>query len=262
MKNFVISLKTATKRREHICKEFGEKNIDFEFFDAITPDQNQYYAEKFGLNLNFFDLKPTEISCFLSHIYLWFYAEENNLEYIAIFEDDIYLGENANLFLNNFNWIPKNTDILKLEAFDDYIEVNKSTLLKTVDGREIYHLVSKHIGGAGYIMSHRIINKILVRLRHEQKIKPLDHYLFEDLILDKDINIVQILPALCIQDFIKNNAYENFSSSLEEERRKRFNSLKIKLSIPQKIKREILRLFSQFKGIFRKIMYRKKVIFR
>ena len=262
MKNIVISLQTAKARREHIEKEFGQQNISFEFFDAITPDKNQQYAEKFGLNLNSFNLKPTEISCFLSHIYLWVYAEENNLEYIAIFEDDIYLGENANLFLTNASWIPNDIDVLKLEAFDKYIEVDRSSILNTLDNREIYHLISKHIGGAGYIISHKIINKILLRLKQEKKIKPLDHYLFEDLILDNNTNIVQILPALCIQDFIKHSTYENFASSLEEERRKRFNSIKVKLTFVQKLKREILRLALQVKGIFRRIMYRKKVTFR
>lgn len=262
MKNIVISLKTAKARREHIEKEFGKQNIGFEFFDAITPEKNRQYAEKLGLNLNLFDLKPTEISCFLSHISLWCYAEENNLEYIAIFEDDIYLGENADLFLNDFSWIPKDIDVLKLEAFDDYIEVDKNIALNTLDNREIYHLLSKHIGGAGYIISHKVTNKILMKLRKEKNIKPLDHYLFEDLILENSVNIVQILPALCIQDFIKNKAYKNFSSSLEEERRKRFNSLKVKLTFAQKVKREILRLILQFKGIFRRIMYRKKVTFR
>lgn len=32
MKNFVISLKSAKERREHINNEFDEHNVNFEFF--------------------------------------------------------------------------------------------------------------------------------------------------------------------------------------------------------------------------------------
>ena len=56
-----------------------------------------------------------EIACALSHIVLWNFVLENNLDYINIFEDDIYLGENAKELLK-IDYIPEDTDILKLEA--------------------------------------------------------------------------------------------------------------------------------------------------
>ena len=34
--NYVISLSSASQRREHIIKEFGKHHIPFEFYDAIT----------------------------------------------------------------------------------------------------------------------------------------------------------------------------------------------------------------------------------
>ena len=53
----------------------------------------------------------------MSHIAVWLRAKELGLKYVAIFEDDVYLGENATLFLNSSNWIPKNIDVIKLETF-------------------------------------------------------------------------------------------------------------------------------------------------
>ena len=38
-KNFVISISTADKRRNHIIQQFGQQNIPFEFFDAFTPSE-------------------------------------------------------------------------------------------------------------------------------------------------------------------------------------------------------------------------------
>ena len=46
IQNFVISVKTATKRREHIMCEFGKQGIAFEFFDAVTPTDISKYAQK------------------------------------------------------------------------------------------------------------------------------------------------------------------------------------------------------------------------
>ena len=221
MKNFVISLKTATKRREHICKEFGEKNIDFEFFDAITPDQNQYYAEKFGLNLNFFDLKPTEISCFLSHIYLWFYAEENNLEYIAIFEDDIYLGENVKTFLTETSWIEPHWHLIKIEEFTPKVALGeKIKVFQTEPQRALFDLKSKNLGTAGYILSLHGAKQLINYIQSLDKLIALDHLMFEKLIQDKVLAVCQMKPALCIQDVTLFSTKDSvrFASHLYKER--------------------------------------------
>lgn len=262
IKSYVINLESNTKRHQHIQNEFGQQKIDFEFFNAITPKINHQCAQKIGLNIHNLDLTPNEISCFLSHIYLWKHAKDQHLDYIAIFEDDIYLGENASLFLNNTHWIPKNADIIKLEAFYPHIEVQKKMKIDTLDNRKIYPLLSKHLGGAGYILSKNIIDRLLLDIQIDDNLEPLDHYLFEKLILDSSINILQILPAICIQDSIKNGSHENFESALEDERRKRFIKNTQQLSLSQKIKKESNRILIQFSKILRKILYKEKVIFK
>ncbi len=45
MKKFVISLSTATERREHIFREFSKKSINFDFFDALTPEPAAIFAK-------------------------------------------------------------------------------------------------------------------------------------------------------------------------------------------------------------------------
>ena len=93
--NYVISLTTEQKRRKHITEEFGKQNIPFEFFDAITPELIEETAKKFNITFDRSSkatLCDGEIACALSHIVLWNFVLENNLDYINIFEDDIYLG--------------------------------------------------------------------------------------------------------------------------------------------------------------------------
>ena len=46
MENFIISLKSASDRRAHIQEQFGDKQIPFQFFDAIEPSQIKSQAEK------------------------------------------------------------------------------------------------------------------------------------------------------------------------------------------------------------------------
>lgn len=96
--NYVISLTRETKRRKHIEQEFGRQNILFSFFDAVTPDRIEDVAKKFNIILDRSSeakLWDGEIGCALSHISLWNLALEKSLDYINIFEDDVYLGENA-----------------------------------------------------------------------------------------------------------------------------------------------------------------------
>ena len=50
--NYVISLISETKRRKHIEQEFGQQNIPFSFFDAVTPDRIEDVAKKFNITLD------------------------------------------------------------------------------------------------------------------------------------------------------------------------------------------------------------------
>lgn len=83
LKNFVISMTSAEQRREHIRREFGNHNIPFEFFDAITPGATLDNAiAQFVPNLSNVDhLSNGEKACFMSHVLLWHKCIEDNLPY-------------------------------------------------------------------------------------------------------------------------------------------------------------------------------------
>lgn len=261
MNNSVISLKKELKRRDHIRNEFIKESVNFSFFDAISPDQNQEIAKSLGIKLENFDLTPVEISCFLSHLVVWRQSLHQENSYIGVFEDDIILGDGASLFLNDESWIPKNIDVIKLEKFDEKIRVIRSSKVNTLDNRVLYKLYSGHIGAAGYIISIKKAEEILNKIKSETNLKPLDHYLFEDLVYSD--NIYQLLPAICVQDFIKNKSYKILGSALEKDRRKRFQNLKVKnLSIFSKFQREFLRILNQVNKFYKGILHGKKVDFR
>lgn len=246
LKNFVISLSSAIERRQHIEQVFNKQSIDFEFFDAITPEKACDLKEKYFPECCSDNISAADLACAMSHIGVWLRAKELGLKYVAIFEDDIYLGENATLFLNSSNWIPKNIDVIKLETFLTKIFLGDSA--GKIHNRSLYQLKHFHFGGAGYILSLKAIDCLLAEIKMKKNILPIDWVLFHDPIYDNYIKIHQLCPALCIQDKVKNKEI-TFMSSLEEGRIQ-FESPKVKLKFLNKIKREIVRLIKQVKNLF------------
>lgn len=248
MKNIVISLTTAIGRREHIQKEFDKKEVDFQFFDALTPDLAEPLAEKMGLHYDKQYMTGGELACFMSHVSLWRKMIDENIPYMAIFEDDIYLGEDAKEFLSVDDWLQQNWDIIKLELTKFKVIINSKIPLD--NERAIYTLNYPHLGSGGYIVSKNAVIKLLKYLQTVNPIQPIDHILFKNLIGDKNITTLQLVPALCVQDIILNghNEHSVFNSTLIVKRGKRMKEEKHSLSY--KIKRELLRFLSQIRYFF------------
>lgn len=242
--NYVISLTNAHSRRAHIEQEFGKQGISFSFFDAITPDNMEETAKSLGIDISQSPLTRGEIACALSHITVWNLAKQKNLDYICIFEDDIYLGKNANLLLN-INYLPENTHILKLETYQNDRLPKFFKTEKTILGRKLFRLTHRHVGMAGYILTKKGIDFLTEHIKIEILEVPIDDYIFERYLTNNKYHALQITPAICIQDFFLNKQ-TNFVSSLDEERAIRCNaSKKKKKTILYKIYRELNRPISR-----------------
>ncbi len=222
MKNYVISLNTAIERRKHIIHEFGKQDITFEFFDAITTHQLDEVSKQLGLLL--FEsqrLSAIEKACFLSHIYLWQKMVDNNLEYIAIFEDDIYLGKNAKSFLTDYQWLLNNlndTDIVKLETAFEETHLNKE--VTGYENRYFSRLQSSHTGAAAYIISNKAASTLLqyIRALNVDDYIAIDHIIFGKLL--SKLHVYQMTPALSIQSTVLEGDNPTLKSDLEIERSK------------------------------------------
>ena len=182
-----------------------------------------------------------EISCALSHVALWNLVLENNLDYINIFEDDIYLGENAKDLLV-VDYIPEDTDVLKLEAHGKIV-YNKSQTIKY--GREISRLTFKHTGAAGYSVTVKGARFLLNYIKNKQLDIAIDTLIFDQLLANKNYKVMQLSPAICIQDFIVRGE-SSFESSLDKgrnlvhENQKKATVLEKMLNEFQRIKRRML----------------------
>ncbi len=260
MKNLVISLNHKTERRQHMTTEFQKHNINFDFFDALTPDIATSYAQALGLDLNRSPLTPTELACMMSHIAVWKKAINESIPYVTIFEDDIYLGVDAKSLLSDAEWVQPSWNIIKIESFYEKVFLSSKTHNVLSKKRYIAQLKSKNLGAAGYILSLQGAKILLEYVLHSE-IQPIDETIFNHFILNHQEPIFQMVPALCVQEMIIKESLEPLSlpSSLEEERKIR-NSLKEKekKTIFSKINREAKRL--TFKS--KELLLARKVIFK
>lgn len=247
MKNYVISLTYADQRRDHILSIFQKQAIDFCFFDAVTPATMEQIANALGLDITKTDLAKSEVACLLSHAALWQKAIDENLSHIAIFEDDIHLGEEATIFLTKSDWIPEGCSIIKLEAFYPKVGV-ESSFRSLPSKRKLSLLKTVHMGCGGYILSQQAARDLLNLLATYEQLIPVDHIVFKDYMTKFPNQIFQMLPALCIQDHLLGQ-HVNFPSFLEKDRNIRKGEyeyqIKPKLNFVQKIQRERLRLSAQ-----------------
>ncbi|MBE9578290.1 MULTISPECIES: glycosyltransferase family 25 protein [Moraxella] len=217
MKNYVISLATAHDRREHIKAEFGKQGIEFAFFDAVTPDNIERISTQLNIPLaNNQRLSLGEKACFLSHVFLWQKMIDDNLEHIAIFEDDVYLGENAVAFLQD-DWLNFPFDIIKLETWHELVHLGKPIIHH--HGRALHPLKSTHVGACGYIISKDHACSLMGYLQHDFDIhgQAIDHILFGNTCINS--TIYQLNPALAIQSDRHDNTLK---STLEATRNNRY----------------------------------------
>ncbi|HEZ5212023.1 TPA: glycosyltransferase family 25 protein [Neisseria meningitidis] len=231
MQNHVISLASAAERRAHIADTFGRHDIPFQFFDALMPSEelNRVMAELVPGLAKQHLLSEVEKACFMSHVVLWKQALDEGLPYIAVFEDDVLLGEGAEQFLAEDTWLEERFDkdsafIVRLETMFMHVLTSPSGVADYC-GRAFPLLESEHWGTAGYIISKKAMRFFLqhfVMLQPEQ-IKPIDLMMFSDFFDKEGMPVYQVSPALCAQELHYTKFHNKSSvlgSLLEDERSK------------------------------------------
>lgn len=261
---YVISLKTATARRNHIVDEFSRHSVPFQFFDAITPGAS-LEASMASLVPNLAQqnkLSAGEKACFMSHVELWKKCVDKNLPFMHIFEDDIFLGKNAQTWLNQNTWLVPN-----LQSFEPWVVKTETFLMdvnlkpSTIPSFQYYrfdHLLSVHYGTAGYTLSQSAAQYLLdmVAQLPVDKLLPIDHVLFKTYLGVNKLNIFQLVPSICIQVDRIDNSKKELVSQIRQDRREVRIKTKAKMSVFAKLVREIKKIPSAIKKLrFKKVNF-------
>ncbi|MFT4693934.1 MAG: glycosyl transferase family 25 [Francisella sp.] len=135
IKVYVVNLKKDKDRRDHICKHFAERNVEFEFIDAVygknlTPNELKQKVDFDGCKKNLGrETSLGEIGCSLSHKLIYDKIVEENLFGAFVFEDDAVLCKDISIVMksiaNNLNLFKKG---LWLGLGNSYIRINKRIL--------------------------------------------------------------------------------------------------------------------------------------
>lgn len=237
IKNYVINVVSNRARQAHIEKEFDKQATPFEFFAAITPENHHEIANQLNIDIKKSVSSPREIACLLSHASLWQQCIHENLDYIGIYEDDIFLGDNFHQLMGQTQFLQKHRiDILKLEKVSPRAHLSRNAI-PTDMNRCIYQLNSRHLGAAGYLLSQAGCRYLLDFLRHLPQLEAIDVMLFDVTKYPKSLPVYQLVPAIVIQEHHLLPQI-SLTSSLETSRSR---EIKFKLTAWQKAKRETLR---------------------
>ncbi|SUC10099.1 Beta-1,4 galactosyltransferase [Pasteurella canis] len=262
--NYVISLTSASTRREHIKNEFGRQNIPFEFFDALSPSiqLNETISKLLPELLKHPNQTSGEKACLMSHLLLWEKCINEDMPFITIFEDDIILGNNAFTFLNEYKWLHERFSmneafIIKLETFLQKVNT-KNSQIKSFEKRYFNLLQSEHMGTAGYIISNRAAVLLLSEFQKlkNQQLRPIDILMFNIALNKKIISYYQLTPAICTQIQENHRDTEIIKSQLSNERRKneQLNPYKTKHSLGQLLIKGLTKPYRLYKKKQRKII--------
>ncbi|ELL23604.1 glycosyltransferase 25 family protein, partial [Neisseria meningitidis 2001212] len=137
---------------------------------------------------------------------LWKQALDEGLPYIAVFEDDVLLGEGAEKFLAEDAWLQERFDpdsafIVRLETMFMHVLTSPSGVADYC-GRAFPLLESEHWGTAGYIISRKAMWFFLDRFAAlpSEGLHPVDWMMFGNPDDRERMPVCQLNPALCAQE--------------------------------------------------------------
>lgn len=179
-------------------------------------------------------LSGPEIGCAMSHMEAWARLLSSAASYACVLEDDAVLSPDFSAMLDDDRWLPADFDFIKIETTLGRVRLTGKSL--PADKRELRRLNSMHVNTTGYIVSRAGARKAFEIAKSLSA--QIDQMIFNGAGLS--MKTYQIVPALCIQEWILNGG-DNSESSIRPEG---YRSPKIKRTTTQKIVREISRLAS------------------
>ena len=179
----VINLKKRPDRLEKISKRLAQLGVEWENIEAIDG-QN---CEESALDIS---TKAGEIgflsdntrACSASHYKVWELLISKKVNYGIVLEDDVELSDEFKDLLYDDSWIPKGSNLIKLEKFapNKASKILIGTVLSHALGntRHVHKMYSRHTGAAAYLLSREGAKK-LVKWNSRFTV-PVDHLLFNE----------------------------------------------------------------------------------
>jgi glycosyl transferase, family 25 len=190
---FIINLKERIDRKKHITEQIIKNNInDYKFIDAIRPTEKNLieWNKNFCNFKNDISYKIGSLGCLLSHLKIYNYCVNNNIEYALIMEDDA-------VFKNDFNKEKINEEVNKYINNEEfgifYLGCTHRIKPKQVN-KDIYKCVFSHTTHA-YLISLKCMKYILDNINNYNR--EIDTFLAE--VIQKKFNCYCYYPSKICQ---------------------------------------------------------------
>lgn len=199
----LINLDRAPERLARMRARFDELGLDFQRVETVDRKTAppELFTEFFPKPGPLGELSTGDMACTLSHRNAWKLAVELGAKATLILEDDASLSPQLAELVADDGWIPEGASLVKLDRHGNSrhrVLVGKGAPTPFA-GRTLHRLFSKHVGGAGYIITRRGAELALQRSRTMGL--PIDHFLFNpnNSPAFAEFRPLQILPALVQQ---------------------------------------------------------------
>jgi glycosyl transferase, family 25 len=193
---FVIHVRGAKHREEHMNDELGKKGLAFEFMlngnkeDLDSQILDKYFSGQMH-NVN------AIASCGLKHLLVYETMVSRNLEHVLIFEDDIILQKNFNqVFSDSIKEIHERglKNILVSYENSNHFYVSKD---EVIANQILYKKDMGRCAGA-YLVDIECVHTILEEIKHTKCDLPIDWF-HNKLAKEGKINIYWSFPHIAEQ---------------------------------------------------------------
>jgi glycosyl transferase family 25 len=212
--SFVINLERRPDRLKHFKNNCSIKNVNvvhgFDGKNIEKEDKNE--IKLFDKFINFL---PGEKGCFISHLRIWNYIVNNDINYGLIFEDDAILCED---FFEKYKIIikelPEDCDIAfiggRFESNykmheNNYIKISENIIKHKKITPEYYYDFCRTTHS--YILSKKTAQFLINIFESEKTISTaLDHWLVQKIHTQEvSLKIYESSPLLCHSPFISDS---------------------------------------------------------
>ena len=199
--SYLLFLARADKRRGRMRRTLAEAGIKAEFVEAVDVEttSKEYLLSSCKSDGPWGVFQLGNMACTISHALAWERFLASDAQYAAIFEDDIFISPELQLWLQDMGWWPEDCALVRLEFWcSRTLRVILGTRAQTHLGRKIAPLLSRNPGSAGYIVNREGAHRLLEVQPYDVTI---DTLLFNPMVsrLATDLGPHQISPALIKQ---------------------------------------------------------------
>ncbi|MCB4454682.1 glycosyltransferase family 25 protein [Leisingera sp. McT4-56] len=198
---YLIGLQQAVGRAELMQRELDQAGLTATRIDAVdsTAVSREEMLEQCRDEGNWGYFQTKDMACTLSHAKAWEALLASDADVALILEDDVFLSPDTGAWLDDLSWWPADAGIVKFERWRaKRLQVALGKGGFTHLGREVRQLMSRHSGGAAYVISRQAA-------QHFLDSRPFDITL-DNLLFNFDaskpargIKIYQVQPALAEQ---------------------------------------------------------------